>query len=144
MSESQIFKIVLSRAQRFLILDLCHRPDQKIPDGQEGRRYRRFMRAFGLSDVARIMREFGSVATKTIRDENTVHTFEVTSENVEYALKVLSGTRTPLFEDVCGELMDELEALRRGEKVEIPEAPAYDPDADNIDWIPEGEKDEGG
>lgn len=144
MTESQVFKINLSRAQRFLILDHCHKPDQKIPDGQEGRRYRRFMRAFGLTDVARIVREFGSVAGKTARDETTSHTFEVTSENVEYALKILSGTRTPLFEDVCGELLDELEALRRGETPEIPEAPPYDPEKDNIDWIPEGAKDEGG
>jgi len=141
----QVKTLALSPAQRWMFLEFAHQKDQKIPDGQEGRRYRRWTRAIGIEHVAKILREYGKIKSSAAANEYDREIFELTAENVDYFAKLLTGPRPPLLEDVCGDVLDLIEDLRAGrrEGPSFPEYPVFDIEADRLRWIPEPEEESG-
>lgn len=135
---AQVWTIPLSPAQRWVLFNLSHAEGQKV-NGQEGRRYRRFLRAFGLSEIATIVRRTGGkVRAAGAHDERALALHEVTAENVDYALKLAGADRTPMDEDIVGELFDLLEDLKAGRTYVAPEGlPDFDPAAEAKLWDPE-------
>lgn len=132
----QVFKIAISPAQRMVLLNLSHGQAEKITDSAEGKRYRRFLRGFGIAHIAKLMREYNAVAAKQARDEKTTNSVEVTVENVEYALKVWGASHSPLDEDIAGDLFDLLDDAKAGKDLPDTDAPVLDLDADKALWLP--------
>lgn len=135
---SQVWRIPLSPAQRWVLFKLSHAEGQKVA-GQEGRRYRRFLRAFGLAELSAIARRTGGqVRAAAASDERSRALHEVTAENVEWALKVAGGERLPLEEDIVGEVFDLCEDLKAGRTYVEPEGlPDFDPAGEAKLWDPE-------
>lgn len=131
-------KLLISPAQRFQLLALVHSEDHKIPDGQAGRRYRRFMRAFGLKHVADVAREHGGVRARSAADERTKDIVEVDAEAIEYGLEVAGRSRSALQEDILGELFDTLDNLKAGRAYDEPTGALLDVGNDESKWLPEG------
>jgi len=134
---AQVVTLAISPAQRWQLLDVSHAQGQTV--AHEARmRYRRFMEAFGLAGISRVVRRLGKVAHATASDEETLELVEVTAESVEYALDtVLKGARAPIAEDILGPLIDQLEAWRAGRELEAPGGlPRFDAKADTARWLP--------
>lgn len=137
-------KILISPAQRFQLLALTHGESSKIPDGKAGVRYRRFMRAFGITHVSVIAREQGGVRSKYAANERLQHLIEVDDEAVEYALEEIAGKeRSALQEDILGDLFDVLGVIKAGLPYVEPTGVRLDLVADTDHWLPEGVKPEG-
>jgi hypothetical protein len=130
-------KITISPAQRFQLLALSHAEGNKIPDGQAGRRYRRFMRAFGISQLAEVAREHGRVQASAAGDEKTRDVVEVDAEAIEYALTLANSPRTAAQEDILGSLFDDLDNIHAGRPYTAPEGATLDAERDRVLWLPE-------
>jgi hypothetical protein len=135
----QVFEVAVSPAQRWVLLQLSHERD-RVVTGQEGRKYRRFARAFALDAPLALLRKKSGVRTEWCNDE-TPALFEVTAENVEYALKVIdeSKLKTSGQEDVIGSLYDALDDCRiRKDGYSRPDGliPAFDAEKDQIAYTP--------
>lgn len=140
--KKQVFKIALSPAQRISLIELSHKDSSKIPNGSEGRKYRRFCSAFGIKRLGTLLREqSGRANAKSVRDEKSLYLHEVTSENIEVAFKFLDGEKTPVQEDLLGDLYDLLEDLKKGGESYV--APAgiqdFDEDKDISRWLTDKE-----
>lgn len=73
-------------------------------------------------------------------NEKDVEVFDLTAENLDYFAKLLNGPRSPIMEDVCGEVLDAIEELRAGRDWPISDKlPAFDRELDKARWEPEEE-----
>jgi hypothetical protein len=134
------WKIAISPSQRFVIFQLSHEEKAKITDNEHGKRYRRFMKAFGLKQIGEAIRERKTMNSK-LMNSNTPALHEISIENVEAALKMLNRERSPIFEDVVGDLIDTLEEPKPGKVHEAPAGiPEFDPSTEN--WIEQEADDE--
>jgi hypothetical protein len=142
MSE-QVYTVGVSPAQRFALLNLAFGTDEqgrvrKQYQGQKGRVFRRFFRAFALDRLREVL------ATHENRYDPAVHratepaAFVLTIENVEFALELYEEvTKTPFDELTLGPLCDSLEDIKAKRPYAAPEGLApFDPAAD--DWSPKG------
>lgn len=123
----QVWKVPVSPAQRLMLLHISH-ADGTMVQGQEGRRFRRFLRAFGIGPISEEMRSTGRIS-KDMAQNETPALFEITAENREYALKLVEAKKTPLQEVIVGPLLDLLEELK----------PEYEPPAGIPDYDPAAE-----
>lgn len=122
----QTWKVPLTPSQRWAFLQLAHEQEQKV-SGPEGRRFRRWMRAFGLVPVRDELRNKGGVAEK-LANSDAPSLFEITAENRDYALKLGEIPHHPSVEMVIGDVLDMLEDLKKEANYEPPEGlPDYDP-----------------
>lgn len=138
---SQVRQIALSPAQRFIFFTLSHDQASKIKDRAEGKRYRRWVDAFGLAGINRAVRATGSVVASRAADETTKEVFEVTQENAETCRKLFERELPTVFEDLCGEVMDLLDDIERGREVPTyPDLPKFNAEADASGWMPEPPK----
>ena len=130
---AETWRIPISPAQRWVLFNVSHSDGEKV-QGQAGRVFRRWARAFGLDTIGEIVREHGGVASILARDDKPrLHT--VTIENIEQALKVGEISHTPGQEMVMGELLDLVEDLKRTRAYEPAEGiPAFDAACE--DWTP--------
>lgn len=143
MSDQQVFKIALSPAQRVSLIQLSHKETAKIPNGAEGRKYRRFCKGFGIKHVGEILRaQEGTLAGKAVTDEKTLYLHEVTIENVEYAIKVLNEEKSAIQEDLLGDLFDTLEDLKSGREYTPPQGLLeFNQEKDRDRWMSDDETD---
>jgi hypothetical protein len=136
MLNKQVFLVPVTPAQRWVLLNVSHGDEQKL-SGKDGKSYRRFMRAFGLTKIRETLRankDTGVSSAKVNSDEPEL--FELTEENLEYVLTMVDKTaRKPAEEDVIGDLLDLLEDIKAGREYQPPaEVAQYDATAD--DWSP--------
>lgn len=130
MSETvQVWKIPVSPAQRWQLYILAHAETIKLR-GQEGRRYRRFLSAFGIKGLSPIVQENGSVS-ETLAKNSSCFLHEVTAENLDYLKRIRDEVpRSALQEDILGDLFDCIDDLKEG--YVHPELPSFDPSVE--DW----------
>lgn len=133
---NQTFHIALSPAQRFTMLSFSHDKDAKVKDRIEGRRFRRWMAAFGLQGIAKQLRTVGKFDSTYAVNEDAYSMFTVTVENLETCLSIFARELPASFEDICGDLLDKMEDLKAGRTVSWPEAAAFDAAADQAGWAP--------
>ena len=134
---TQVHKITLSPAQRWVLFNLAHQEKQKV-DGSSSARYRRFMAAFGLKTIGSTLRKKEGVRAERAKDEDTTHVFELTAENVEYALQLAAAERNPAAEDIVGDLFDQLQELKAGRSLPPPEeTQMFDAETERLEWQPE-------
>lgn len=135
MDDVQIWNVPLSPAQRWVLHELAFSRDAKIPNGQEGRRFRRFMRAFGLATISASVRKHNGVVPMRMVSDEAPRRHTITAENLDYALEVLARPKEPRHEMLVGELFDLLEDIKAGRPFELPaDLPAFDAAAE--DWSP--------
>lgn len=131
---SQTWKIPVTPAQRFVLLQLCFSNGQKL-QGQQGRVFRRFMRAFKVDSIRDVLAENDNRYDSAIHRADAPALLEITAESVDYALKLVDVEHTPVDEMVVGPLFDLLEDAKAGREVAVPEGcPDFDPALDN--WEP--------
>lgn len=132
---SQTFKIAVSPEERFQLVQLAFDKSNVIAPA-DGKKFRRFQRAFGLRGIVLCIRAREGVPPETVRDSKLA-VFTVTSENVEYLRDNLGKlSRTANQEDILGRLFDLADDLLAGRESEpIPEGtPEYDPAVDGPRW----------
>jgi hypothetical protein len=135
---AQVVKVAASPAQRWVLYQMAHAQTEKVKGGEGSRVYRRFLQAFGLSHVGRVLRQHAAVSAKQATDESALAVFELTAENVDYAHKLLDGELQPLAVDVLDELIDRLEDAHAGRPGLPPEGvPEFDSSVDALSWVPE-------
>lgn len=129
----QVWQIPVTPAQRWVLLNLAHDPGQKL-EGQRGRVFRRFMRAFRLETIRDALHAHNKVAAEMVSSRTAV-LFELTAENVDYALGLLDVKRAPADEMTMGPLWDLLEDAKSGKCPDVvPGAEPFNPADDN--WAP--------
>ena len=136
MSDTQVFDVAITPAQRFALVNLSHSQGQKMK-GQRARFFRRFTRAFGLVPILDAADDHkGRVNLELMASrEPAVHT--LTIENIDYALGLDdSEERAPAVERILGPLFDVLECIKakRAYEDETAGVPMHDPTAE--DWRP--------
>lgn len=132
---SQIWQIPVSPAQRWVLVNLSMGPDQKVKTGQQGRVFRRFMRALALDRIRDSLNTHQGVYNLAQAASEKPALFELTMENIEETLKLAEIERTAAAEMALGELFDLLADLKSGKEYAAPEGVAkFDPEAD--DWSP--------
>lgn len=128
----QAWQIAVTPAQRLNLYLLVRDGGQKVK-GQEGRKYRRFMRAFGLDIIADTVLEHGGAAIRGKAREPALHT--VTAENIEWLFKVRDEIdRSTEVEALLGPLFDLADDCKGGKEVPPCEALTFDASAE--DWKP--------
>ena len=133
---TQTWRIPVSPAQRMVLLHLALHDGQKM-QGQQGRVFRRCMRAFALDRLRDALVAHQNRYDARIHAATTPALFEITAESLEYALKLAEVEHGPIDEMVVGPLFDALEDAKAGREVLIPEGSvAFDPSTD--DWAPKG------
>jgi hypothetical protein len=111
----QTWQIVLTPKERFHLFMLAHAKEQKIK-GSDGRRFRRFLRAFGLAPIQDESNDTGKVSIHLTKDK-TPSVFTITAENRDYVKQsLITQERTPAVEAVLGDLFDTIEDLKDGEQ----------------------------
>jgi len=129
---AQSWTIEVTPAQRWILFQLAHSADQRV-NGQEARRYRQFLRAFGLHAIRDTARTKNGVKTsRTVCDEPRLH--NVTLANLDYLLRLADVERSPAQEDALGDLFDLAVSLKSGREYETPDGTGYTSDAD--EWDP--------
>lgn len=128
----QVFKVVLTAAQRGVLLDLAHSEGQKLK-GQRGRVFRRFLRAFGVQVILDVVEKTGG---QYRGGHIKPAVFTLTAENIEYAMSLFEVDRTPVQERSIGPVFDILEDLTAKREVEPPGADVPEFDAAGEDWMP--------
>ncbi len=103
--------------QRYNLVLLTYDKDAgvKVASNDEGKRYRRFVAAFGLGNIVNIgkKQDFSFPISTLISDVQVLH--ELTLENVEFALKTLNEKeRNAATEDCLGPLVDMLDLCKDG------------------------------
>jgi hypothetical protein len=116
-----------------------HDNSTKIKDPIERNRYRRWSDAFGIKAISDAVRRYSFLNRKLANDEDSLAIFEVHPENIEYALSIFSGELNTHFVDVCGDVLEQLEDLKSGRDIVLPDAPAFDKNADREQWMPSPE-----
>jgi len=133
----QSWKVPVTPAQRWALFNLAHTKSVNVK-GQEGRVLRRFMRAFGLTELRAVLITEQIVNSELMRDDTTPSLFSLTAENRDYALKLDKEVeRHTSSEMLLGDLFDKLEQLRADWKA--PEG-VPDFDATKEDWTPQPEE----
>jgi hypothetical protein len=117
------------------LLLISYDKDQKIK-GQQGRVYRRFLRAFGLDGIAAASLESGGRVNPEAPRNTTLYLHEVTIENLEYLATLADKVdRTPVQEVILGPLFDLCADIQRDKTYESPaDVAAFDPAKE--DWTP--------
>jgi hypothetical protein len=135
------YRIVVTPAQRHVLMQLAHAPGRSIKGGAEGRRFRQFMRGFGLVPIRNEM-----IAHNAISEEQAQSAvgavFTLSEDQRAYAVALLAeAERPPAWEMVLGDLADALEAAPAAADqvvANLPDngtVPDYDPAAE--DWTAE-------
>jgi hypothetical protein len=137
MPKSTDVLLALSPAQRFQIYQLTRDEKFKIPNGQEGRRYRLFLREFGVAPVAQVARTQGAVLAAATVDEDNLALHEVSQPALEYALEFLAREKPAVAEEILGELLDLLEDIKAKRPYDAPALPPFDHKADTDRWLPQ-------
>jgi hypothetical protein len=146
MTTAQTWKIPVTPAQRFVLLQLAHGEGQKLK-GQSSRVFRRFLRAFGLTAILETMDDHpvppGRPQVGPISSSRQPALFFLTDENVEYALRLdVEQERIPAVDRTIGPLFDMLEDVKAGRYApdeDVFALPDYDAAAEN--WAPATEAD---
>ncbi len=131
----QTWKIPVSPAQRFVLLQLSFDKGQKL-QGQQGRAFRRFVRAFKLDRLRDVLAENENRYNPALHSAHAPALLEITAESLEYALKLVEVARGPVEEMVVGPLFDLLEDAKAERAVDVEGVPEYDEALD--DWRPLG------
>jgi len=130
----QIHEVVITPAQRFALMNLAHDNGQKV-QGQRGRLYRRFLRAFGITQILDTADEHKGSLSVAMATSKKPAVFTLTDENIDYALGLQEVERAPAVERTLGSLWDALEAIKAKRPYDDDAGvPVYDPAAE--DWAP--------
>jgi hypothetical protein len=137
MSE-QTWQIAVTPKERWNLYLLANAKEQKIKGG-EGRKYRRFLRAFGLMALQDEINSNGKLGTRQTTDKKA-SAFTITAETRDHVKNVLiPQERTPIVETILGDLFDRIEDLKDGEQPQLPEG--IEPyDATKEDWKAEDDE----
>lgn len=130
---TQTCRIPLSPAQRFVLLQLSFDKGQRL-QGQQGRAFRRFVRAFKLDRIRDVLAAHDNRYNPAIHNAHAPALVEITADNLDYAIKLVDVERGPVEEMVVGPLFDLLEDARADRAIAIDGVPEFDPASD--DWSP--------
>lgn len=129
-----VHKVLISPAQRFNLMLLAH--EYKIPDQPTGRRYRRFMRAFGLAHISKVSRRHGCVLVGYAVDEETQHAISIDDEAIEFLVELAGREHKAYQEDILGDLFDLIDNIKAGRPYDVPTGPALNVEEDTKYWTP--------
>jgi len=129
---NQIWTIPVSPAQRLVLLNLAFGEGQKL-QGQQGRTFRRFVRAFKIDRLRDVLAQHENrIRADIFRAPRAV--LEIPEESGLYALQVTNAEHKPSEEMEIGPLVDALEDAKAGREVDVAGLRAYDEALD--DWTP--------
>lgn len=131
----QVFNVAVTPAQRIVLLNLSHSEGQKL-QGQRGRVFRRFIRAFAIDRLLDAANAHGGKVSVAMASSSNPSVFTLTAENIDYALSLLDVERKPVDEMTVGPLFDVLEDVKAGRADEPPIASSKRFDPDSEDWAP--------